>query len=847
MSIRRRWTIALLSKDADAIERLNAAADLDGEIVLVEVSTADEARKGVEDASFDIVAATYPPRIEWTPALRACSEEGLCIWLAESNSVEEAYETAFDSYESLAVFAHAVLDHEDLTPTAIRRACVSAAYVKGLQSRLKESLKERARAADKTRLAEFVIENSSVVLFRWRPSAGSPVLYVSGNVRAFGYTPTEMTNRDFFYQSIIHPEDLEVNLRRLKEYREADIDDFLLTYRILTREGETRWVEDNTRVVRDDDGRVLYHQGIVIDVTQKQAAQEQLIKLSQAVEQSPGSVLIADTRGRVEYVNRKFVENSGFEESEVVGRKLIGFNLGGDSTARKTLWNAIWQGDSWRGEVRKRRRDGGHYWELSSGSPIRNANGNVTHYLEVGEDITEKKQAEAMIRQMAYYDALTKLPNRTLFHDRLGHTLPRARREKKVLAVLFLDLDGFKSVNDTHGHSAGDELLQQVADRLTRCVRENDTVARMGGDEFMVLLPALNERKHAGRVAEKIISAFQEPFSVGDEERQITITISIGVSTFPIDGETAEDLIKSADGAMYRSKEGGRNQFTYFSDGPETATSIRRLTLHAMLTQAIVRDEFLLVFQPQVAVKTRTVVGADALLRWEHPVRGSLPPQELMMLARGAGLQVAIDRWVLRRCAQASAELTARGVSVRLTAHISAESLLETDCVESAVDLIRAAGARCEDIELEVEAGSIVSDGDAVRQRLSALREAGIRIALSGVASGGLPLASVGSVPADALKLERETVRNLPDDRQGAAATRAILSLGDGLGLDVVAQGVETRTQAGFLAATGCTIMQGFAFALPMHLDELASFIANPTTIPDDESIGALRYVPDPE
>ena len=845
MSIRRRWTIALLSTDAGAIERLNAAADLEDGIVLAEISTADEARRGVEDGSFDIVAATYPPRIEWTPALRTCSENGLCIWLAESNSVEEAYETAFDSYASLAVFAHAVLDHEDLTPTAIRRACVSAAYVKALQQRLKESLEERAQAADKTRLAEFVIENSSFVLFRWRPSAGSPVSYVSGNVRAFGYTPEEMTSKDFFYQSIIHPEDLEVNLRRLKEYREADIDDFLLTYRILTRDGEVRWVEDNTRVVHDDDGRVLYHQGILIDVTQKQAAQEQLVKLSQAVEQSPGSVLIADTRGRVEYVNRKFVENSGFEESEVVGRELIGFNLGGDSTARKALWNAIWQGDSWRGEVRKRRRDGGHYWELSSGSPIRNANGNVTHYLEVGEDITEKKQAEAMIRQMAYYDALTKLPNRTLFHDRLGNALSRAKREKKVLAVLFLDLDGFKSVNDTHGHSAGDDLLRQVADRLTRCVRENDTVARMGGDEFMVLLPVLDESKHAGRVAEKIISAFQEPFSVADEERRVTT--SIGISTFPVDGESAEDLIKNADAAMYRSKEGGRNQYTYFSIGPETATSIRQLTLHDMLTQALVRDEFLLLFQPQVAVKDRTVVGADALLRWDHPVRGSLPPQEFMMLARGAGLQVAIDRWVLRRCARASAELKARGLPVRLTAHISAESLLEADCVEAAVALIRSSGAECDDIELEVEASTVATGGEAVTQKLAALREAGIRIVLSGVASGGIPLASVGSVPADALKLERETVRNLPDDREGAAATRAVLSLGDGLGLEVVAQGVETRTQAGFLAATGCTIMQGFAFALPMHLDELSAFIANSKTIPGDESIGMARYTPDPE
>ena len=843
MGIRRRWTIALLSTDPDATNRLSAAAELDGGIVLIQSKSAEDARKGIESGEYDIVAATYPPRIEWTPALRRCSEAGLCMWLAESDYVEEAYETAFDSYESLAVFAHAVLDHEDLTPTAIRRGCVTAAYVKGLQSRLKESLEERARAADKTRLAEFVIENSAVVLFRWRPSAGSPVLYVSSNVRTLGYTPEEMTRRDFFYQSIIHPEDLEVNLRRLKEYQEVGTDDFLLTYRILTRDGEIRWVEDNTRVVRDDDGRVLYHEGIIIDVTQKQAAQEQLVKLSQAVEQSPGSVVIADTRGRIEYVNRKFVENSGFAEDEVVHRELIGFNLGGDSQSRKALWNAIWQGNSWRGEVQKRRRDGGHYWELSSGSPIRNAQGIVTHYLEVGEDITEKKQDEAMIRQMAYYDSLTKLPNRTLFHDRLGHALPRARREKKVLAVLFLDLDGFKRVNDTHGHSTGDELLCQVAERLTRCMRENDTVARMGGDEFTVLLPVLDERKHAGRVAEKIIAALQEPFAIGSEEH--VVTTSIGISTYPAGGTTVEDLIKNADAAMYRSKEGGRNRFTYFTTGLETGESIRRLTLGDMLTQALVRDEFVLLFQPQISVESGGVVGADSLLRWHHPVRGLLPPKEFMMLARAAGLQVAIDRWVLQKCASYSAQLAARGHAVRLTAHVSAEWIQEADCVESAVNLIRSEGAQAHGLELEIAATSVSQGGKPVQQRLAALRQAGVRVVLEGVVEGGLPLAAVGTVPADSLKLGRDTVRNLPDDWESVAATQTVVSLADGLDLDVVAQGVETRTQARFLADAGCTILQGFAFALPMQLDELSAFIDNPVRLPGDDSTVMPGFDPD--
>jgi predicted signal transduction protein with EAL and GGDEF domain len=363
----------------------------------------------------------------------------------------------------------------------------------------------------------------------------------------------------------------------------------------------------------------------------------------------------------------------------------------------------------------------------------------------------------------------------------------------------------------------------------------------MGGDEFMVLLPALHEINHAGRVAEKIITAFQEPFSMGEDKRRVTT--SIGIATFPLDGDGAEALIKNADAAMYRSKEGGRNRYSFFTVGPEMSFSIRRLTLNDMLTQALVRDEFSLLYQPQVSVDTRGVVGADALLRWDHPVRGPLPPQEFMMLARGAGLQVALDRWVLKRCARASAELAASGLPMRLTAHVSAESLAESDFVESLIALVRSSGATPEDIELEVMAQVVAAGGDFAIEQLARARAQGVRIVLSGVAEGGMPLSRIGDVPADALKLERDTVRNVPEDREAAATARAVLSLGDGLGLDIIAQGVETHSQIEFLAGAGCTIMQGFAFALPMELDELANFMSSPAALPGDNSTTSKRFL----
>ncbi len=821
----RDWTVALLCNDEDAAHRFEAAADLDGAIRVVRVDEARAAHDLVVSGSADVVVASYPADPDWVGALWRCSDVALCVSLAGADDVEAAFSATEgdDGEHGGGIYAQAVLDHEDLTPSAIRRGCLAAEYVKRLQARLRRSLAEREREAERGRVARFVIENSPVVVFRWLAQSGSPVDYVSDNVsRIFGYTADEMTAPRFFYQSIIHPDDLERSLRTIMSMREAGIDQFRLEYRILTSDGSLRWIEDTTYVERDASGRVKYHQGIVIDATQRRAAQEEYEKLSQAVEQSPGSVVIADTRGRIEYINPKFTENSGYEWSDVVGKQLIAFNAAGDSAARKQLWNAIWEGDEWRGEMKKHRRDGGYYWEHVRGSPIRDGGGKITHYLEVGEDITERKRSEATIRQMAYYDALTKLPNRTLFNDRLAHSLPRARREKRVLAVLFLDLDKFKEVNDTHGHGHGDQLLIEVAQRLKDSVREGDTVSRMGGDEFMILLPSLEQASHAGAVATKILAAFQSPFDIRGHTTRVTT--SIGVATYPVDGDGAEELVKNADAAMYRAKEQGRDNFQFFT-GPVQEPSIRRLALQDLLVRAVTREEFQLFYQPQLEVETGNIVGAEALLRWNHPERGVLPPAEFMALAEESGIVHVLGRWVLAEATAAAVRWSEQGFGdVRVAVNLSACEFSSQEVVPAVRAVLEQTGLRADRLEIEVSESSIMRNVALASAQLEHLADLGVRIAVSDFGSGEWSMTYVRGFPVSALKLRRGLVRELPGSRDEAALAAAILSLAETLGFDVVAQGVETKEQARFLAERGCLAVQGFGFALPLPESELVSF-----------------------
>jgi diguanylate cyclase (GGDEF)-like protein/PAS domain S-box-containing protein len=529
--------------------------------------------------------------------------------------------------------------------------------------------------------------------------------------------------------------------------------------------------------------------------------------------------------GRFIHVNRSLCEMLGYTREELLALNVKELshpedrNLT-DESRRKLLAGET---DSIRMEKRYLRKDGSTVWVRINVASNRAPDGTPLYDISAVEDISERKRVEERVQYLATHDEMTSLPNRTTFGQLLGHAIKKARRRSTKLAVLFIDLDRFKIVNDSLGHEAGDDLLKQIATRFRSALRTCDLLARLGGDEFVVLLEDLQEPQEAVQVARKLLSAAIQPIEIMGHECRVTA--SIGIATFPADAADGQSLMKNADAAMYLAKEEGKNTYQFHSQSIN-ALSNERLAIETNLRRALERNEFKLQYQPQVAAKTGEITGVEALLRWWNPELGAVPPGRFVPLAEDTGLIVPIGKWVLiTACAQNVAWQRAGLPPIRMAVNISPRQFKDRNLLRDIGAALEASGMAPDLLELEITEGVIIHDVNQAVRQLHAIKEMGVRLAIDDFGTGYSSLAQLKRLPIDTLKVDRSFIRDIPRDPEDKAITEAVIAMGKTLGVTVVAEGVETADQHNFLSRRGCNELQGFLFSKPCHPDALAELL----------------------
>ncbi|MBR8067038.1 EAL domain-containing protein [Burkholderia ambifaria] len=531
-------------------------------------------------------------------------------------------------------------------------------------------------------------------------------------------------------------------------------------------------------------------------------------------------IMVTDRHAKIERVNQAFTRLTGYTEDEVIGR-----NPGLLSSGRQTpdfykqLWHSLTTDGHWQGEIWNRRKTGELFLEYLTITSIRDSEGEISHYAAIFSDITQRRQAEERLGYLATHDVLTNLANRMLFEERLTHAIVHAKRLGRKVAVMYLDLDRFKLVNDTLGHNAGDEVLKMVAERIVANVRANDTVARMGGDEFALVLEEVDDVRDVGRVARKLLDEVGRAVDIVD--RQIFVTPSIGISIYPDDGTEAEDLILLADQAMYGAKSRGRNVFQFF-ESKMTSSAIEQLETLGELHRALEQNEFRLFYQPQYDLASGRIVGVEALLRWLHPRRGLVPPGDFIGLAERSALIVPIGRWVLHEaCRQARCWLDEGFEFGRVSVNVSARQCFTDHFLSDLTTILSETALPAEYLQLELLESMAMNTREEIGILLRELATRGISLAIDDFGTGYSSLVYLKDLPVDTLKIDQSFLTDCGSGSTDDAIVRAIVAMGRALGLDVVMEGVETAKQLAFLQEIGCHQGQGFLFARPQPADRL--------------------------
>jgi len=682
---------------------------------------------------------------------------------------------------------------------------------------------ERKKREEQLRLFKRAVScsNNGIVITDAR-KPNKPITYANAAFgRITGYSAEEIIGRNPQFLHEPEPTQPEVGLldKAIDEQREANV--VIRNYR---KDGGLFWNGLYIAPVLDDDDNITHYVSIHNDLTELKEAEQRGRLASQVFENTTEGIVITSTEAKIIDVNPAFTLVTGYERDEVIGQNPNILNSGWQNQEfYKSMWDTIQNTGLWQGEIWNKRKNGEIYAEWLNISVVKDEYGNAVNYVGQFSDITSRKRMEEGMHRLAYYDELTRLPNRSMLHENLRQCIAKAQRHGNKLALMFIDLDRFKIVNDSLGHHIGDLLISMVAQRLRGCLREGDFVARLGGDEFTVVLDNFSEQHDVAVTAQKIIDSLNVSFQLNDEE--VFIGCSLGIGFFPTDADTLEALLIVADNTMYQAKALGGNNYQFHTDNALKPAK-ERLNMENELRHALGQGELAVYYQPVVDLSSGTILGAEALLRWNHPQQGLLAPDRFIALAEETGMIVPIGEWVLRTVnAQSIDWFTALGYYPIIAVNLSVRQLLNRNAMESLVELIGQATRSSICLDLEVTESILLDHGKSTFALLESLKANGVRLMLDDFGTGYSSLTYLQHFPLDGLKIDRSFISNLEKSPNDANIVKAIMAMANSLGLRVVAEGVETEYQRKFLVEQQCVEAQGYYFSQPVCAAEMTELL----------------------